>query len=272
MPWTRLWSGRNGPDTGANREQSQVFGQGQARVRWALAIWASITVFAIAQTASADIPERKPETAASGGKVDIANTPAKPVTPLVVSFKQRQSGAGKPHDVPLADSQPTILTIGRGQDLVGTPATFWVERSSAGARPTTIVSSSGRSRAPAFRSPLTNSWLTSGYGNRIHPILGRSRFHQGVDLAASNGTPVLAASEGVVVLAGWAGGYGIQVVLDHGGGYQSRYAHLSKLLVETGQVVKSGDNIGLAGATGLATGPHLHFEIRHDGYAINPQN
>lgn len=112
--------------------------------------------------------------------------------------------------------------------------------------------------------------LSSGYGLRTHPILGTVREHRGVDLAAPTGSPILAPSAGVVGRAGWAGGYGIAVSLEHGGGIQTRYGHLARLNVVAGQTVRQGDILGYVGSTGLSTGPHLHYEVRVNGQAVNP--
>jgi murein DD-endopeptidase MepM/ murein hydrolase activator NlpD len=120
------------------------------------------------------------------------------------------------------------------------------------------------------RLPLNASVLTSGFGTRHHPILGVVRRHSGADLAAALGTPVKAPSPGVVMAAQWQGGYGLLVVVDHGRGVQTRYAHLSQVAVVPGQRVGLGDTLGYVGATGLATGPHLHYEMRLDGQAIDP--
>jgi murein DD-endopeptidase MepM/ murein hydrolase activator NlpD len=106
--------------------------------------------------------------------------------------------------------------------------------------------------------------LTSAFGWRIHPVLGTGRMHSGTDLGAPTGTPVLAAYAGEVSMADWSGGYGLMVVLRHLEGTQeSRYAHLSEVLVKSGQSVQKGEIIGRVGSTGLSTGPHLHFEWRH---------
>lgn len=103
--------------------------------------------------------------------------------------------------------------------------------------------------------------ISSLFGTRVHPVTGQVRFHQGTDLAAPEGTPVVAAFSGRVEIAGWLGGYGLIVVISHGDSHETRYAHLSEVLVKNGQEVKQGTVIGLVGSTGLATGPHLHFEI-----------
>jgi murein DD-endopeptidase MepM/ murein hydrolase activator NlpD len=106
--------------------------------------------------------------------------------------------------------------------------------------------------------------ITSAFGWRIHPISGQGRMHNGTDIGAPLGTPVLAAYDGVVSAAQWSGGYGLMVTLQHLDGTQeSRYAHLSEVFVESGQEVARGEVIGRVGSTGFSTGPHLHFEWRH---------
>jgi murein DD-endopeptidase MepM/ murein hydrolase activator NlpD len=112
--------------------------------------------------------------------------------------------------------------------------------------------------------------LVSGFGNRLHPILGYVRAHSGVDLAAPNGTPIFAADGGEVLQASYSGGYGNSVLIYHGGGFATFYGHMSGFAVSQGQMVKRGQVIGYVGATGLATGPHLHFEVRINGIAQNP--
>ena len=108
---------------------------------------------------------------------------------------------------------------------------------------------------------IAPSIISSLFGSRVHPVTGQIRFHQGTDLAAAEGTPVVAAFSGRVEIAGQMGGYGLIVVLSHGDTHETRYAHLSEILVKAGQEIKQGTVIGLVGSTGLATGPHLHFEI-----------
>jgi murein DD-endopeptidase MepM/ murein hydrolase activator NlpD len=114
--------------------------------------------------------------------------------------------------------------------------------------------------------------VTSSFGLRKDPVrsAGRER-HPGLDLEAHTGTPVVAAGAGVVVKAGHASGYGRMVVLDHGDGLETRYAHLSRIVVHRGEQVEAGQLIGKSGATGHVTGPHLHFEVRVRGVAVNPR-
>lgn len=128
-------------------------------------------------------------------------------------------------------------------------------------------------RKSLLQAPLAFTRVTSRFTNsRLHPILGYSRPHEGVDYAAPTGTPVKAVGEGVVTQRGWAGGYGNQIIVRHGGGLESLYAHLSGYArgLKTGQKVRQGEVIGFVGMTGLATGPHLDFRLRQSGRFINP--
>jgi len=112
--------------------------------------------------------------------------------------------------------------------------------------------------------------VSSPYGPRLHPIYRVPAFHAGIDIAIPEGTRVHAAAAGRVATAGWEGGFGFLVVLEHEDGYSTYYAHLSQPLVVVGQFVEMGQTIALSGNTGLSTGPHLHFETRHDGVALDP--
>lgn len=128
-------------------------------------------------------------------------------------------------------------------------------------------------RKSLLQAPLAFTRVTSRFTkNRLHPILGYSRPHEGVDYAAPTGTPVKAVGEGVVTDRGWAGGYGNQVVIKHGGGLESLYSHLSGYArgLKSGLKVRQGQVVGFVGSTGLATGPHLDFRLRQSGRFINP--
>ncbi|MEL6454283.1 MAG: peptidoglycan DD-metalloendopeptidase family protein, partial [Cyanobacteria bacterium J06623_5] len=112
--------------------------------------------------------------------------------------------------------------------------------------------------------------ITSQFGSRFHPVLGYSRFHAGTDFGAEHGTPIQAAETGIVIFSGWYGGYGNAVILDHGDGMTTLYAHASRLNVTEGDTVRKGDVIAAVGTTGLSTGPHLHFEVRRAGEPVDP--
>lgn len=137
----------------------------------------------------------------------------------------------------------------------------------AAAAPTTstevTTSSSG------FVRPVPGA-ISSGFGVRIHPITGTKRMHNGVDMNASQGDPIRAAKAGSVILASVKGGYGNTVMIDHGGGMVTLYAHQSRIGVSVGQKVSAGAVIGYIGSTGDSTGPHLHFEVRINGNPVNP--
>jgi len=167
-----------------------------------------------------------------------------------------------------------VITISRDGDPVGKPA--YAARSTFSGT-AAVVEFSSRPVRSALSAPargasrsLPGGGATSGFGMRQHPILGGTRLHAGVDLAAASGAPILAGTDGVVSAAGWRGGYGLCVSVEHGGGLQTRYAHLSRLNVVAGQRIARGQVIGFVGSTGLSTGPHLHYELRLNGAAMNP--
>ena len=120
------------------------------------------------------------------------------------------------------------------------------------------------------RAPLAASTTTSSYGMREHPVLGGMRSHKGIDLAAPTGTPVYATADGTVERADWFSSYGLYVAIEHGSDLETRYAHMSRLAVAAGQHVRKGEIIGYVGTTGRSTGPHLHYEVRVGGEAVNP--
>jgi murein DD-endopeptidase MepM/ murein hydrolase activator NlpD len=122
-----------------------------------------------------------------------------------------------------------------------------------------------------FRWPVSGARITDRFGVRIHPIYGVRNFHRGLDLAAPIGTPIRAAKSGEVVFSGYRQGYGRCVVIEHGDGTETWYAHCYRLLARAGVKVKSGERVATVGSSGSSTGPHLHFEIRKQNRAVNPQ-
>jgi murein DD-endopeptidase MepM/ murein hydrolase activator NlpD len=121
-----------------------------------------------------------------------------------------------------------------------------------------------------LRTPLDGARVTSGFGMRLHPILGFSRMHTGIDFGAPIGTPVFAAGDGVVEKAQWAGGYGRWLQIRHNSQYETGYGHLSGWAVKPGQHVRQGQVVAYVGSTGMSTGPHLHYEVIVGGKKVNP--
>jgi len=121
-----------------------------------------------------------------------------------------------------------------------------------------------------FGNPAPGHEITSRYGNRIDPFLGRLALHAGIDFQADTGQAIVATGAGKIVTAGPSGGYGNMVEIDHGQGITTRYGHMSKILVKEGDMISVGDVIGRAGSTGRSTGPHVHYEVRRDGNPVDP--
>jgi len=118
--------------------------------------------------------------------------------------------------------------------------------------------------------PVYGGRITSNFGARRHPVLGYTRMHAGVDFGAPYGAPIYAVGDATVSFSGWHGGHGNYVKLDHGGGYATAYAHMSRIAVSSGTHVRAGQVIGYVGSTGLSTGPHLHYELYRNGSVVNP--
>lgn len=116
----------------------------------------------------------------------------------------------------------------------------------------------------------TFGYVTAGFGERVHPLFRKKEFHKGIDIANLSGTSVFATAYGRVEFAGWKDGYGYIIILDHGYGYTTKYAHLKNIYVKIGTYVKRGQLIGSIGSTGLATGPHLHYEVLVADKPVNP--
>jgi len=171
--------------------------------------------------------------------------------------------SGKVH--PLAEGAQSPL--GKGDEEFSQLFASW--RSLEGG-PSVSTPARTPSVAVPSRMPLEKMLLTSGYGMREHPILRKRADHKGVDLAAPVGTPVYATADGIVSKAERFGGYGNYIQIEHGGELQTRFAHLSGYAVKEGDRVHKGDLIGYVGSTGRSTGPHLHYEVRVAGEAVNP--
>ncbi len=159
--------------------------------------------------------------------------------------------------------------LGNGDEEFGRLFASWQSLDKPGAQ---IAMLNRRLNAVAIpsRMPVDGVRLTSDYGMRWHPVMGGRRAHKGVDLAGPTGTPVRATADGVVGRAEWYSSYGLYVALEHGANIETRYGHMSRLNVASGQQVRKGDIIGFIGSTGRSTGPHLHYEVRIAGLAVNP--
>jgi len=134
---------------------------------------------------------------------------------------------------------------------------------------------SRRARSPLSVASPPTIWPVDGrligaFGSRTDPFSGEGSFHKGVDLGAATGTPVRATGDGLVAFADWESGYGRLIVIDHGGGMQTYYAHLSRFYVHAGEQVRRGETVGAVGSTGRVTAPHLHYEVRIGGAPVNP--
>lgn len=132
-----------------------------------------------------------------------------------------------------------------------------------------VPADQGSMSVPSMK-PVANLQFTSVYGVRSDPFRGTAAMHAGVDIPGAVGTPIYATADGVVGRSGWVGGYGNLIEVQHGRGLQTRYGHLSKIMVPAGTRVTRGQVIGLMGSTGRSTGSHLHYEVRMDGRAVNP--
>lgn len=164
-----------------------------------------------------------------------------------------------------------MLRLYAGQPVGATAATTSPVRAamhrSPGAAATTVPGEA-LGVGPLAR-PLPGA-VGSSWGSRRHPVHGDVRMHHGVDIGAPTGTPIRAFAAGTVTFAGARGGYGNVVIVQHANGVETRYAHQSRMDVVVGQRVGAGDVVGRVGATGVATGPHLHFEVRRDGESVDP--
>lgn len=219
---------------------------------------AAIACLAVSLLVEIDIASAK---AGAGGNPDAAS-------PLTHSLLRSEEG----------DQNSAVqIRVGRALDFEGRPVLVARSAFSEVASITTFSTARPASHyatsyiSPGSAMPLVRGVITSGFGLRSHPILGGLRMHAGIDVAAPTGSPIFATSDGVVGQAGWKGGYGLFVALEHSGGLETRYGHMSQLAVRTGQAMHKGDVIGYVGSTGRSTGPHLHYEMRVNGVPVKPR-
>jgi len=179
-------------------------------------------------------------------------------------------------EVGLGDSFDLVL--GRGNALLyagldrAAASDLQLVRWNAGGQPKWIDAANIDNPAPVAAGmawPVAGR-ITSHFGYRVHPIFRFTRFHSGVDFGAGWGSPIVAAADGQVVGAGWAGGYGRQVRIAHGDGLLTTYSHMSEIVAHPGTMVRQGELIGYVGSSGFSTGPHLHYEVRTNGRPVNP--
>jgi murein DD-endopeptidase MepM/ murein hydrolase activator NlpD len=209
-------------------------------------------------------------------KVEQYQERVKTKTAEVAAWKQRVAVV---HNRTWAERQQvaTTLTISRKTMYSMEAELAALERDSAAVESmlrSMQSSAAGKRRYSQYRGPVSGlpvrGRITSPYGYRTHPVLGGRRLHTGVDIAAPTGTPIYAVGNGEVIYAGWRGGYGNTVIVDHGGGRATLYAHMSSIGARVGQSVSKGQVIGRVGSTGISTGPHVHFELRINGRPVNP--
>ncbi len=134
-----------------------------------------------------------------------------------------------------------------------------------------LIDSTLQSQTIPTGSPTLDGWVSSLFGKRTDPMTGRVEFHDGIDYAGKSGSPILAVASGIVTWSGVRHGYGNMVEINHGNGYQTRYAHNKKNIVVVGEKVDKGQIIALMGSSGRSTGTHVHFEVVNNGKAVNPK-
>ncbi len=182
-------------------------------------------------------------------------------------FRQQNSAPTETPDIPLADEPITPTAVPVSDEPYGD----WTDDSLALTEKTSLMNTALTSQAGNQMEIPVHGSITSGFGYRVHPIYGTRLFHNGVDIGADDGTPIVAALGGEVVTAEYNDSYGYHVIINHGGELCTVYAHCSQLLVTAGQQVAKGQEVGLVGSTGVSTGPHLHFEVRRGEYRIDPE-
>lgn len=192
--------------------------------------------------------------------------------------------AGLKRDADKAKTAPAVANGGQGGPLIAAPLTVTqlqkeidlltrqveIKTDELAMLESRFLEKRVRERLLPTTLPVKGAVMGSGFGVRADPIAGTRAIHEGIDLTIASGTPVVAAAAGVVVAADYHGEFGNMVDIDHGDGLTSRYAHMSRMDVKAGQMVRRGQRIGAVGSTGRSTGPHLHFEVRMLGVPQNP--
>ncbi len=201
---------------------------------------------------------------------DKLNTYAKSIEGEILDLQGKHAEAQRKK----AEAQnKTSTSSGSSSVASSSPSSSSVESSgsSSSSSASSSPSSSGDYKGGIMAWPVPSSnRISSPFGNRIHPIFKTKKLHTGIDIPASSGSNVISASSGTVIASGFKGGYGNTVIVDHGGGIATLYAHNSSIVVSVGQAVDKGTVIAKIGSTGNSTGPHLHFEVRKNGQYINP--
>lgn len=188
----------------------------------------------------------------------------KPLRPALAFAAPLLLAAGL-HASPGQAEQPPVITFGRSLNIEGTPLRLSRSFAAPGLQLGALaIRPSGL--------PLRANWISSGFGLRLHPFGGGTKFHGGLDFAAPTGTTVHATAPGIVTLAGWYGNYGLCVVIDHGAGTSTLFGHMSAIAATSGEQVQAGQTIGRVGSTGRSTGPHLHYEVRLGGRPVDPRS
>jgi len=202
---------------------------------------------------------------AAGASPDVA---AAYLSALATEIDVGDVAAGDSFDLVLGNDRQLLYA---GLTRVGSSALQLV-RWTANGRSEWIDAANAEKPAPVESGMMmpVDGHITSYFGYRYHPILHFTRFHAGLDIGASWGSPIVAAGDGRVVAAGWAGGYGREVQIAHGSGIVSLYGHMSEIVAQPGSFVRQGQVIGYVGSSGLSTGPHVHFEVRMGGTPVNP--
>ncbi len=186
--------------------------------------------------------------------------------PAEFTFNQAPGIGGPEKSIPPARSLPFDLTVSMEQ----LAQRFDKQQNQLGVLQSLLTDRQVTASLVPSGMPVTDGYISSPYGRRIDPFTGHYSFHPGLDIGVPFGSQVHAVAAGVVTYAGVRDGYGKVVEIDHGDGYMTRYAHNSKLLAYVGEHVRAGEVISDAGSTGRSTGPHVHFEVWHDGKLVNP--